>query len=118
MNLFKSNIAIGIAAAAAATIFAPVLMPAVAAAGRPLAKSLLKGGIMLYEKSREAVAEAGEALEDLIAEVRAEAEQQAQSMHTAYPESGESASRAETPPGGNGSAKAGPAFDGQDGAQI
>jgi hypothetical protein len=56
----KSNFFVGIAAAAAATVLAPVLIPVVARAGRPLAKSLVKGGIALYEMGREAVAGAGE----------------------------------------------------------
>lgn len=72
MDIFKSNVVVGVAAALAATVLAPVLIPIVAGAGRPLAKSLIKGGMLLYEKSREAVAEAGEAMEDLMAEVRAE----------------------------------------------
>lgn len=72
MDIFKSNVVVGVAAALAATVMAPVLIPIVAGAGRPLAKSLIKGGMLLYEKSREAVAEAGEAMEDLMAEVRAE----------------------------------------------
>lgn len=74
MDIIKSNVVVGVAAALAATILAPVLIPVIVTAGRPLAKSMLKGGLMLYEKSREAVANAGEVMEDLIAEVRSEAE--------------------------------------------
>jgi hypothetical protein len=51
-------------------------VPIITMAGRPLAKSLVKGGVILYEMGREKVAGAGEALEDLIAEARAELEQQ------------------------------------------
>ncbi|MEN3362879.1 MAG: hypothetical protein V7606_153 [Burkholderiales bacterium] len=76
MELFKSNLAVGITAAIAATVLAPVLVPIITVAGRPLAKSLLKGGVILYEKGRETVAGAGEVVEDLIAEVRSEMEQQ------------------------------------------
>lgn len=72
MATSTSNIAVGLGAVLAAVIVAPVLVPAVAAAGRPLAKSLIKGGLMLYEKGREAVAVAGEAAEDILAEIRAE----------------------------------------------
>jgi len=72
MDIVKSNIVIGISAAIAATIFAPVLIPVVVAVGRPFAKSLVRGGMVLYEKSLEATALAGEAVEDLIAEVRTE----------------------------------------------
>jgi hypothetical protein len=72
MDIFKSNVVVGIGAAVVATVMAPVLIPAIATVGRPLAKSLVKNGLKLYEKSREAVASAGEVMEDLIAEVRAE----------------------------------------------
>jgi hypothetical protein len=76
MDLFKNNLAVGITAAIAATVLAPVLVPIITVAGRPLAKSLVKGGVILYEKGRETVAGAGEVMEDLIAEVRSELEQQ------------------------------------------
>jgi hypothetical protein len=72
MDIFKSNLVVGIGAALAVTVLAPVLIPAISTVGRPLAKSLLKAGLMLYEKSREAVAVAGESVEDLVAEIRAE----------------------------------------------
>jgi hypothetical protein len=76
MELFKNNLVVGITAAVAATVLAPVLVPILAVAGRPIAKSLVKGGVILYEKGREKVAGAGEVMEDLIAEVRSELEQQ------------------------------------------
>jgi hypothetical protein len=72
MDILKSNIIVGVSAALAVTVLAPVLVPVMATAGRPLAKSLLKGGLMLYEKSREALAMAGEAVEDMLAEIHAE----------------------------------------------
>lgn len=72
MGIMNSNVAVGLGVAAAATILAPVLLPVLVGVGRPLAKSLLKGGLMLYEKGRETVAVAGEAAEDMIAEIRAE----------------------------------------------
>jgi hypothetical protein len=39
---------------------------------RPLAKSLVKGGVTLYDAAKEGMAEAGEQLGDLVAETRAE----------------------------------------------
>lgn len=75
MSLFKNNFIVGFTAALAATIIAPVLIPAIKRGSRPLAKSLVKGGILLYEKGREAVASAGETIEDVVAEVRAEAQE-------------------------------------------
>jgi len=51
---------------------APVLLPAAAAGARPLAKALIKGGLVVVETVREVVAEAGEQLSDLVAEVQDE----------------------------------------------
>ena len=44
----------------------------VAKASKPIAKSVLKGGILAYQKSRSLIAETGEVIEDLVAEVQAE----------------------------------------------
>lgn len=80
MSLFKNNFVVGVTAALTATLIAPVLIPAIRRGSRPLAKSLIKGGILLYEKSREAVASAGEMMEDVVAEVRAETQQHGAAM--------------------------------------
>lgn len=48
------------------------LAPVLAKTGKPVAKALIKGGIVLAEKSRGSLAEAREALEDIVAESRAE----------------------------------------------
>ncbi len=48
------------------------LVPPLRDAGRPLAKAGLKGGLELYEQGREAVARAGETLEDLLVEIEVE----------------------------------------------
>ena len=53
-------------------LVAPVVVPALAAGMRPLAKAVIEGCIMVYEKGTEALAEAGEQLSDLVAEVRSE----------------------------------------------
>ena len=55
-----------------AALVAPVVVPALAAGMRPLAKAVLKGSIMVYDKGAEVLAEAGEQLSDLVAEVRSE----------------------------------------------
>jgi hypothetical protein len=73
MSIFKNNYIVGITAGLVAAVIAPILVPALKRGSRPLAKSLIKGGIMLYGKGREAVAGAGEVMEDVIAEVHAEA---------------------------------------------
>jgi hypothetical protein len=56
----------------AAIVLLPVLVPVVAGVGKPIAKAVIKGGILFYEKGKGVIAEAGEALEDLVAEARAE----------------------------------------------
>lgn len=58
-------------------IVAPTVIPALASGLRPLAKVLVKGGITLYDAAKEGVAEAGEQLSDLVAETRAEMEEEA-----------------------------------------
>jgi hypothetical protein len=51
---------------------APSIIPALASGLRPLAKALVKGGLTIYDAAKEGVAEAGEQLNDLVAETRAE----------------------------------------------
>jgi hypothetical protein len=51
---------------------APIVLPAVAAVSRPLAKSLIKGYLVLADTIKEFAAEAGEQMGDLLAEVKAE----------------------------------------------
>lgn len=62
----------GLVAGIGALILAPVLVPALAKVGKPLAKAAIKRGILLYERSKGVLAEAGETLEDLVAEAQAE----------------------------------------------
>ncbi len=62
----------GLIAGIGAVLLAPVVIPVIAGVGKPLAKSLIKGGIALYEKSKGAFAELGETWEDMVAEARAE----------------------------------------------
>lgn len=51
---------------------APALLPVVGTVVRPVAKGLIKGGLYLADTLQEVVAESGEQLSDLIAEVKAE----------------------------------------------
>ncbi|BAY18359.1 hypothetical protein NIES2109_09340 [Nostoc sp. HK-01] len=62
----------GIIAGIGAVLLAPVLIPVVAGIGKPIAKSIIKGGIVAYEKSKGAFAELGETWEDIVAEAKAE----------------------------------------------
>jgi hypothetical protein len=72
MDLFKNNLVAGVGLAFTAALLAPILMPAMGRVGRPLTKSLVRGGMLLYDKGREMVAVAGESVEDIMAEIRAE----------------------------------------------
>lgn len=56
----------------AAIVLLPVLVPVAAGVGKPVAKAMIKGGIVLYEKGRGVVAQVGETLEELVAEAKAE----------------------------------------------
>jgi hypothetical protein len=71
-NGLKGNIITGLAIGVGTAILAPVVIPMIASIAKPLAKAAIKGGIMLYEKNREFIAEATEVVEDLVAEARAE----------------------------------------------
>lgn len=63
-NDVTRGVAIGVGVLAAGWLLAPAL--------RPVARSALKSGLLLVELGREKMAEAGEAFEDLVAEVRAD----------------------------------------------
>lgn len=68
LNGWVPSLLIGVGVALAA----PILLPAVAAGGRPLARTLIKGGLAVAETVQEVVAEVGEQLSDLVAEAQAE----------------------------------------------
>lgn len=74
-DLFKGDSGKGLAIGLGAAILAPVVLPLVASAAKPVARALIKTGIIMYEKGREAMAECGEVFDDLVAEARAEIEQ-------------------------------------------
>jgi hypothetical protein len=66
-------------------LVAPTVVPALGTAFRPLAKSAIKSGIMLYDSAKEAIAEASEQMNDMVAEARAEVEEEIEEMATATP---------------------------------
>jgi hypothetical protein len=68
----KADIWTGIAVGVAVLV-APVVIPVVAVAARPVLKSAIKNGLVLYEKGRELMAEVMETAEDIAAEARSEA---------------------------------------------
>jgi Protein of unknown function (DUF5132) len=68
LNGWGPTLLIGVGVAVAA----PILLPAVAAGGRPLARTLIRGGLAVAETVQGVVAEVGEQLSDLVAEVQEE----------------------------------------------
>lgn len=74
-DLLKSETSRGVAIGIASAVLTPLILPALAGAGRPLARAAIKGGIILYDKTRETAAEMAEVFEDLVAEARAEIDQ-------------------------------------------
>ena len=71
-DLLKGEAGKGIAIGFATAVLAPFVMPILRQTARPLARTLIKTGIILYHKGRETLAEAEESFDDLMAEVRAE----------------------------------------------
>ena len=67
-----------------AVLAAPIVIPAVMGGLRPLAKTAIKGYLYLSDSLKESLAEAGEQLSDMVAEVRSEA----QNGTTAHAEAG------------------------------
>jgi Protein of unknown function (DUF5132) len=72
----------GVLVGVGVALAAPVLLPAATAGVRPLAKALIKGGLLVVTTVREVVAEAGEQLSDLVAEVQEESTGAVAEPHT------------------------------------
>ncbi|MGK7917848.1 MAG: DUF5132 domain-containing protein [Prochloraceae cyanobacterium] len=67
-NAYRNNPVQTIAIGLGAVILAPTVFVLV----RPLAKAAIKSGVSLYEKTKGAIAETGEAIGDIVAEAKAE----------------------------------------------
>ena len=68
-DMFKGgNIVAGLAIEVGAVVLAPVVIPAL----RPMAKSVIKAGLIAYDQGRVALAELSEHTGDIMAEARAE----------------------------------------------
>lgn len=66
-------------------VLIPVLLPVIGGVGRPIAKAIVKSGIALYEKNKDAIEELQESWEDIIAEARAEVSEEKIRMKSAEP---------------------------------
>ena len=78
-DMFKGNLATGLAVGIGAVLLGPTVIEAVGSVLRPTAKAVIKGGLVFY---RETLSEVGEMASDLLAEARAELEQEAQLAQT------------------------------------
>jgi hypothetical protein len=74
-ELFEDNalIALGIGTTA---LLGPAVIPAVARFVKPVAKSVIKGSLLFYERGKETVVELKEVGEDIIAEARSEVKEE------------------------------------------
>jgi hypothetical protein len=71
-DMFKGNVGTGLAVAGV-VLLGPTLMPAVGRILRPIVKTAVKGGMVVY---RETLAGVGEVTGDLVAEARSELERE------------------------------------------
>lgn len=62
------NLLTGVGVALGAVVLGPIVLPLV----RPLAKGIIKAGLVAYDQGREALAELNERTGDIVAEARAE----------------------------------------------
>jgi hypothetical protein len=70
----RTKIILLIAGGVAIGLALPVVIPAVMEGGRPLAKALLKHGSIAMQRFQVLAARAAETVDDMLAEVRAEAQ--------------------------------------------
>jgi len=71
-DMFKGSVGTGLAVGIGAAVLAPVVIPAIGGLLRPVAKNVIKAGLIAYDKGREAAASLGEMTGDLAAEARSE----------------------------------------------
>ena len=78
MRILGNGISMGgLAIGAGVVLLAPVVLPIIGAALKPVFKAVIKGGILAYEGAKVSIAETKESLEDLAAEAKAEISQAA-----------------------------------------
>jgi hypothetical protein len=73
MRFIGNGVNMGSLAVGAGVVFlAPVVIPVIGAALKPVLKAAIKGSIMAYEGAKVSIAETKETIEDLAAEAKAE----------------------------------------------
>jgi hypothetical protein len=79
-DMFKGNLGAGLVLGVGVIMFGPTAVRTLGGILRPAAKTLIKGGMVFY---RETLGEIGEMASDLVAEARAELDQDADIMAAA-----------------------------------
>jgi hypothetical protein len=69
-----SSLAIG----AGVVLLAPIVVPVIGSVLKPMAKAVVKGGLLAYEGAKVSIAETKETLEDIAAEAKAEITEKAE----------------------------------------
>jgi hypothetical protein len=79
MKMLGSGMSMGsVAVGAGVVLLAPVVIPVIGAILKPVAKAVIKGGMMAYEGAKLSVAETKETIEDLAADAKSEIQEGAQ----------------------------------------
>jgi hypothetical protein len=81
-----------LAGGAVGVFLAPIITPSLARLARPATKSAIKAGLAIYQRGRETAAELRETIEDVTAELEAEAATNPQSAAEYVPAPAESQS--------------------------
>jgi hypothetical protein len=69
-----SSLAIG----AGVVLLAPIVVPVIGSVLKPMAKAVIKGGLLAYEGAKVSIAETKETLEDIAAEAKSEITEKAE----------------------------------------
>lgn len=76
MKLINGLSVSGLALGAGIVLLAPIVIPIIGAVLKPVAKAMIKGGLIAYESAKVSLAETKETIEDIAAEAKAEMAQQ------------------------------------------
>lgn len=72
MKLFNGFDVGSLAIGVGVVLLAPVVVPIIGSVLKPLAKGVIKGGLLAYEGAKVSIAETKETFEDIAAEAKAE----------------------------------------------
>jgi len=72
MKLFNGFDVGSLAIGVGVVLLAPVIVPIIGSVLKPLAKGIIKGGLLAYEGAKVSIAETKETFEDIAAEAKAE----------------------------------------------